>query len=297
MFFNFIKIFNKKDKIKFLFILFLVLFTLVVEVFSISSIFPLLIFLTNFENVEKYQILKDIINFFQISEKKELILYSVIFISTTYLFKILFNLFTVNYMYYFAYQLQKKITNKLFTYYLSRPLLFFMNTNSSKLIRNISIEITLFTQNYIMPILNLFAETIIIVGIIVLLLFIEFKGAILVSLILFLSVIFLVYLSKNKTAYWAKIRQEKENDRLKILQQSLSIISELKILGRESKILSDFYKTSELISDSAKVQLVLLEIPRIFMEFIAIMSFCVLLLFLNYFSEFPELLLPTIGVF
>ena len=65
-----------------------------------------------------------------------------------------------------------------------------------------------------MPILNLFAETIIIVGIIVLLLFIEFKGAILVSLILFLSVIFLVYLSKNKTAYWAKIRQEKENDRL-----------------------------------------------------------------------------------
>ena len=273
------------------------LFTLIIEVFSISSIFPLLIFLTNFENVEKYQILKDIINFFQISEKKELILYSVIFISTTYLFKILFNLFTVNYMYYFAYQLQKKITNRLFSYYLSRPLLFFMNTKSSKLIRNISIEITLFTQNYIMPVLNLFAETIIILGIISLLLLIEFKGAIIVSIILVLSVIFLVYLNKNKTAYWAKVRQEKENERVKILQQSLSIISELKILGRERKILTDFFKSSKLISNSAKVQAVLLEFPRIFMEFIAIISFCVLLLFLNYFSEFPELLLPTIGVF
>lgn len=297
MFFKFIKILDRKDKIKFSFILFLVLFTLIIEVFSISSIFPLLIFLTNFENVEKYQILKDIIYYFQISEQKELILYSVIFIVTTYIFKIFFNLFTVNYMYYFAYQLQKKITNRLFSYYLSRPLLFFMNTNSSKLIRNISIEITLFTQNYIMPVLNLFAETIIILGIISLLLLIEFKGAIIVSIILVLSVIFLVYLNKNKTAYWAKVRQEKENERVKILQQSLSIISELKILGRERKILTDFFKSSKLISNSAKVQAVLLEFPRIFMEFIAIISFCVLLLFLNYFSEFPELLLPTIGVF
>ena len=297
MFFKFIKILDRKDRIKFSFILFLVLFTLIIEVFSISSIFPLLIFLTNFENVEKYQILKDIINYFQISEQKELILYSVIFIVTTYIFKIFFNLFTVNYMYYFAYQLQKKITNRLFSYYLSRPLLFFMNTNSSKLIRNISIEITLFTQNYIMPVLNLFAETIIILGIISLLLLIEFKGAIIVSIILVLSVIFLVYLNKNKTAYWAKVRQEKENERVKILQQSLSIISELKILGRERKILTDFFKSSKLISNSAKVQAVLLEFPRIFMEFIAIISFCVLLLFLNYFSEFPELLLPTIGVF
>ena len=297
MFFKFIKILDKKDKIKFSFILFLVLFTLIIEVFSISSIFPLLIFLTNFENVEKYQILKDLINYFQISEQKELILYSVIFIVTTYLFKIFFNLFTVNYMYYFAYQLQKKITNRLFSYYLSRPLLFFMNTNSSKLIRNISIEITLFTQNYIMPVLNLFAETIIILGIISLLLLIELKGAIIVSIILLLSVIFLIYLNKNKTAYWAKVRQEQENHRLRILQQSLGIISELKILGRESKILLDFFKSSKLISNSAKVQAVLLEFPRIFMEFIAIISFCVLLLFLNYFSEFPELLLPTIGVF
>jgi len=297
MFFKFIKILDKKDKIKFSFILFLVLFTLIIEVFSISSIFPLLIFLTNFENVEKYQILKDLINYFQISEQKELILYSVIFIVTTYLFKIFFNLFTVNYMYYFAYQLQKKITNRLFSYYLSRPLLFFMNTNSSKLIRNISIEITLFTQNYIIPVLNLFAETIIILGIISLLLLIELKGAIIVSIILLLSVIFLIYLNKNKTAYWAKVRQEQENHRLRILQQSLGIISELKILGRESKILLDFFKSSKLISNSAKVQAVLLEFPRIFMEFIAIISFCVLLLFLNYFSEFPELLLPTIGVF
>ena len=297
MFFKFIKILDRKDKIKFSFILFLVLFTLIIEVFSISSIFPLLIFLTNFENVEKYQILKDIINYFQISEQKELILYSVIFIVTTYIFKIFFNIFNINYIYYFAYQLQKKITNRLFSYYLSRPLLFFMNTNSSKLIRNISIEITLFTQNYIMPVLNLFAETIIILGIISLLLLIEFKGAIIVSIILVLSVIFLVYLNKNKTAYWAKVRQEKENERVKILQQSLSIISELKILGRERKILTDFFKSSKLISNSAKVQAVLLEFPRIFMEFIAIISFCVLLLFLNYFSEFPELLLPTIGVF
>ena len=297
MLLNFFKILDKGDKIKFLFIFFLVLFTLVIEVFSISAIFPLLIFLTNYENVEKYQILKDIINLLQINEQKELILYSVIFISITYLLKILINLFTVNYFYYFAYQLQKKITNKLFSYYLSRPLLFFMNTNSSKLIRNISIEITLFTQNYIVPILNIFAETIIILGIISLLLLIELKGAIIVSIILFLSGIFLVYLSKKKTTYWARIRQEQENDRLKILQQSLSIISELKILGRESKILSDFFKSSELISDSAKVQLVFLEIPRLFMEFVAIISFCVLLLYLNYFSEFPELLLPTIGVF
>ena len=52
-----------------------------------------------------------------------------------------------------------------------------------------------------------------------------------------------------------------------------------------------------MIAKSSRFQLILLDFPRIFLEFIAIMAFLVLLIYLILLGENVEMLLPTIGIF
>ena len=60
------------------------------------------------------------------------------------------------------------------------------------------------------------------------------------SIILSFSIFLLTYVSRKKTNYWAEVRQENTGVRLKILQQSLGIIDELKIFGRETYFIDKF---------------------------------------------------------
>ena len=111
------------------------------------------------------------------------------------------------------------------------------------------------------------------------------------------SVCVLYIISKKRTGYWGDVRQKFEAERLKILQQSLGTIDELKIFGREKNIIEKFSDFTRLIAKSSRFQLILLDFPRIFLEFIAIMAFLVLLIYLILLGENVEMLLPTIGIF
>ena len=172
-----------------------------------------------------------------------------------------------------------------------------LNKNSAFLIRNLTQEMSLFTTNCITPIINVISEGILILGIIFLLFVIELKGALLVTFLLGSSVYVLYIISKKRTGYWADVRQKFEAERLKILQQSLGTIDELKIFGREKNIIEKFSDFTRLIAKSSRFQLILLDFPRIFLEFIAIMAFLVLLIYLILLGENVEMLLPTIGIF
>ena len=107
----------------------------------------------------------------------------------------------------------------------------------------------------------------------------------------------LYIISKRRTGYWADVRQKYEAERLKILQQSLSTIDELKIFGREKNIIEKFSEFTKFIAKSSRFQLILLDFPRIFLEFIAILAFLILLIYLILLGQNVELLLPTIGIF
>ena len=108
---------------------------------------------------------------------------------------------------------------------------------------------SLFTTNCITPMINVISEGTLIIGIIILLFVIEFKGALLVTVLLGLSVYMLYIISKRRTGYWADVRQKYEAERLKILQQSLSTIDELKIFGREKNIIEKFSNLQNLLQN------------------------------------------------
>ena len=294
---KFFSIFENTDKNKIYLLTIGVFLMLILEIFSIGLIFPLLIFLTESQLFEKYPFLFNISNMLSIETKNELLIALIILITAVYIAKLLYSYLILYYTHHFAFQLQEKLTNKLFYFYIKMPFVMHLNRNSAFLIRNLNQEMSLFTTNCITPMINVISEGTLIIGIIILLFVIEFKGALLVTVLLGLSVYVLYIISKRRTGYWADVRQKYEAERLKILQQSLSTIDELKIFGREKNIIEKFSEFTKFIAKSSRFQLILLDFPRIFLEFIAILAFLILLIYLILLGQNVELLLPTIGIF
>ena len=294
---KFFSIFENTDKNKIYLLTIGVFLMLILEIFSIGLIFPLLIFLTESQLFEKYPFLFNISNMLSIETKNELLIALIILITAVYIAKLIYSYLILYYTHHFAFQLQEKLTNKLFYFYIKMPFVMHLNRNSAFLIRNLNQEMSLFTTNCITPMINVISEGTLIIGIIILLFVIEFKGALLVTVLLGLSVYVLYIISKRRTGYWADVRQKYEAERLKILQQSLSTIDELKIFGREKNIIEKFSEFTKFIAKSSRFQLILLDFPMIFLEFIAILAFLILLIYLILLGQNVELLLPTIGIF
>ena len=294
---KFFSIFENTDKNKIYLLTIGVFLMLILEIFSIGLIFPLLIFLTESQLFEKYPFLFNISNMLSIETKNELLIALIILITAVYIAKLIYSYLILYYTHHFAFQLQEKLTNKLFYFYIKMPFVMHLNRNSAFLIRNLNQEMSLFTTNCITPMINVISEGTLIIGIIILLFVIEFKGALLVTVLLGLSVYVLYIISKRRTGYWADVRQKYEAERLKILQQSLSTIDELKIFGREKNIIEKFSEFTKFIAKSSRFQLIILDFPRIFLEFIAILAILILLIYLILLGQNVELLLPTIGIF
>ena len=117
------------------------------------------------------------------------------------------------------------------------------------------------------------------------------------SIILSFSIFLLTYVSRKKTNYWAEVRQENTGVRLKILQQSLGIIDELKIFGRETYFIDKFKVSMRKLVESFKFQHIFLDIPRLALELVAVITFLFLILYLFLTRENATEIIPTIGIF
>jgi len=294
---KFFFILDKQEKKNFFLIIFLVLILLVLEIFSIGLIFPLLLFLTENDILTNYPIINNYSSILGIETKKQLMIVMILLISSAYFIKTLYNLFVLSAQYKYSYLLLEKISNKLFAHYLKMPYSFHLNKNSALLIRNISEEVTLFVVTCLIPVIAILSEGIMILGILTFLVILEPIGALIVLLILTISIILLNLFGRKKTNFWADIRQESAGERVKILQQSLGIIDELKIFGREFFFIKKFKLVINKIANSNKFQHIFLDVPRISLELIAVATFLMLILYLFLTNDSAIEIIPTIGIF
>ena len=99
----------------------------------------------------------------------------VIFITVVFTLKaVILTIFTRVYI-KFGYSLQYNLTKQLYWKYLKSTYDFHINTNTSTLIANINIEVTNLIKGYFFSAIQLFTEVFVIIGIMIVLLFLQFK--------------------------------------------------------------------------------------------------------------------------
>lgn len=292
--YNFRNFYNSKQKknIKFFFVLSLI--GMFLEMLGISLFIPLLSILIDPLYSDK------IINYtnnygFYFTSQNDLILFSIILILLIFLIKTIYLSFISFAQIKFLINLKIDISNKLYKIYLSKPFIFHLNNNSSKLIRDLndSTQILVVTKS----ILVLFTEVTIVFGVVFLMIFLEPLGTILSALFIF-TVSYLFYSKvQRKASKWGEDRKRHEGIKLQWLQQGFSSIKDIKILNKLKYFTESFNKENKLTNDTQFKQDFILSLPRLWLELFTVIGFTILFFLLISFNKEIVNIIPVLGFF
>lgn len=293
------QILNSKQKTTAVYVFALMLLGMVLETIGVGVILPLITLLQDPLKMEKlermlpeqaYQTLASLS-----SESRITIV--MLAISLFFIFK---NTFLACLSYQqsrFSFGIQSHLSQKLFIIYLTKPYRYHLERNSAQLIRNVTTEVNAVTFNLVLPILYICSECLIVLGLAVLLFSIEPIGALAALGVLSIAG-FLFHLATTKHIHrCGKARQYHEGQRIQHLQQALGAIKEVKLLGCESEFLSRFKLHAEEYSHAGRVHVTLQQLPRLWVELLAILGLFFLIFTMLAQGRSMDTLIPTLGLF
>lgn len=270
---------------------------MLIETLSIGLIFPILTIISDESVILQYEVLKNLYNFFDFEDYKFFLFYCLIFLFFIFFVKAIY-MFILSWLQNrFTFNFEADLCKNLYKIYLLKPYLFHTENNSSKLVQNFVLDSGILTYNIILPSLRLITESLVIIGLVTMLLFIEFKISLIV--IAFLAILILIYYFsiKNSVEKWGAIRENLDGLRIKHLQQSFSALKEIKVMNKEDFFIKKFNNYNSTLAKYNRYQHTLLSFPYIGFEFLAVfaMIFFIFLLVLQG-SEISSVI-PILGLF
>jgi len=268
-FFKLLKLLTLREKKKLIYIFILLFINSAVELISIGSLLPLLTILLN----EKFIFFgMDFSHYNQNITYINLLIRVSIIVGLAFLIKNLFIFYFFTEQSRYARDVQYRLSSNLFYNYLSQKYLFFANTNSAFLIRNMSSTATLSIglSSYVI----LISEILICILMIVYLCFLNFLPTLL-SIIIFFFLFLLIYRSSRKKI--STLGQLNLNYSGLINKQyihAFGLIKTIKIFNLE-KVMSNFFNKLFFNSLYASYKLdLILQIPKLLVETIIIIFIC-----------------------
>ncbi len=196
----------------------------------------------------------------------------------------------------FSYSTRADLSNQLFSHYLHQPYAFHLQRNSAQLIRNVTVEASLFAVA-INGVMTIITEFLITLGVIFILLRVEPMGA-LIAIGSLGSAAWIFYrFTKKKILRWGQGRQHHDGMQLQHLQQGLGAIKDISILGRQAKLIDEFSEHSYGISRVEAKQSTLQQIPRLWLELLAVFGLAVLVLTMKNADHNGAIIVPVLALF
>jgi len=148
-----------------------------------------------------------------------------------------------------------------------------------------------------LPAMVLMTETLVLVGLVVLLIGFEPVGALSVMLLGGGVGAAFYRLTKNRIRSWGEDRQVHEGLRIQYLQEGLGGAKEVKLLGRESYFLERYALHNAASARTGELQTTLQSIPRLMLEFLAVFSLAAVVLVAQASGRTSAELVPVFGLF
>ena len=275
----------------------LVLITSCAEVFSIGSALPFLAILTSPEKVLQYKFLSGLINFFEITEPKELIFpLTMIFVIAVFFSGIMrMSLLWVQTK--LSHSIGSDLSLSVYRSALHKPYLFHMSMHSSNLINTISGKTTNVVYYVIIPILQILASTFMLMIVFGILLSINPKITFLILMTFIFLYFLIVLISYKKIKYYGETINSKSSIVAKLLQEGFGGIRDI-ILDNNQEIYCKIYKNADIPVRSAHANVQIISyVPRFIIETIIIISIALLAYYLTVHSQSFISMLPLFGMF
>jgi len=283
------------QKRHFFILLIFMVFGVLLEMIGIGLIIPVLTLFTSNDIANKYPQIIPLLNFLGNPSHNELVIIALILLVSVYGLKNIYLGFLIKLQNTFAYNVQAACSQRLFEVYLRQPYSFHLRRNSADLIRNITTESTLFSSHALVPSMLIITESLVMIGLGSLVLFIEPISAITVGLFIGLVTWCFYFINRQKVTKWGQERQYHEGKKVQNIQQGIGAAKEVKLLGKEKKFIADFSVHNLNASMAARKQVIFQQYPRLAIEFLAISGLAILIIIMIITGRQINEIIPIIG--
>ena len=281
---------------------FLMLFSVIsslLEILSISSVLPLMgiiidpeIFLKNeyLANFLQHNYLDKILKENLNNNIVTLLIFLIIIIFTTkFMFQIFFEWYRAN----IIYNIDRRISSSLYKFYINLPFKFHVNTNTSKLHRNIQVDAKS-VSNIFRSLIIIFTESLIILGLVSILLYIDWLITFSTLLSLALTGSIFLFLSGKFNISLGKKFTKSQKKRIKHLINGFEGIKDFIIYDKISNFFELFDKSNKNYANANKYFSIIIALPKIIIEFLFILVILSVLLYFTLIDQSINQFLPVI---
>ena len=259
---------EKRDRIKLFFIMAILIGGSVAELLGVAILLPI-VNLAIDDNYAENIWCKMVINLTGRTEREDILL---ILIGTTiaiYIFKSLYLIWMYNESYKFSARIKSEMAEKMMIAYLKQPYKFFLNKNSSEIIRAVNQD-SGHIYEIIVNIIMIFSSGLTTIALITTLLLTNVMMTFVVSIFLAISGLIIVFVVQKKIRYYGGRNQVLSGFLIKYLQQNLEGIKEIKILGNEDYFVKRYISTYKEMADVGRKNSLVNMIPKYFVEAVVI---------------------------
>ena len=281
---------------KALMLLGLMVLGMLLETLSIGLVIPAVTVMLQSDTAYQNSVISSILNLMGNPNQNQLIKGFMLLLMAIYFFKNIFLALLAWMQTRFAFSVQVQLSQRLYQTYLRQPYTFHLQHNSAQLFRNISGEVVMFMAAIISTLMIL-TESLVVVGVVSLLLFIEPLGALVVVLVLGISSLIFYYSTKTHISRWGELRQTHEGLKVLHLQQGLAGVKDVKLLGRELDFLKQFSIHNIESARVSSLQATLQQFPRLWLELLAVIGLVLLVFTMLYRNQEMTSIVSTLGLF
>lgn len=275
------ELFDRREKKRFLLLLFVSLVTAVFQALGVASILPFISIVINPDIISESRLLSSFFDFFGFQSRQSFIIAAGLAMLSVIIIGNLLMALAIYMKTAFAWRKHHRLSSALLKKYLSMPYAYFLNQNTADLSKNVVDEVRNLTRSFMMPLLEIIIDFVVIIVILTALIIISPVATIAIILI---SAVFYAAVMKfglrGKLKAKGQLRLEENEGRYKTAAEALGGIKDIKVLGRENYFSGRFSRHSSKFSYLQAWNLIVGQLPRYFIEIIAFGGVVVLVLYL-----------------
>lgn len=274
------------------------IFSIFFETLSIGMVIPLISAVTDPQYFSKFPLLKDLTNYFMEEESYQgKIFFLLIVIIIIFSFKILFIIINTLLRLKLVHDFNLKLQKTLFSKYLDLSWSQYLEKKSSKMIRNIQNETSIIKNKIVDSLMTLFAEVLLFISIVLLLVFTIPKITLGILSVIILIGILTYKVMKKKIVIYSVKRLSSGAKIFNYIIESLQSFKDIYIYNKQDFFKKKYFEQSKIYHNVQRNIGWINSLPRIFLEalgYFAIIS----VLFVSIKSNLDkQQLITTLGLF
>lgn len=293
-------LFTPKERSQSYLLLVLILLMALIDVLGIASIMPFIAVLANPQLVETNTLLKFLFNkssSLGVKSIEDFLFGFGLLVMILLVMSLAFKSFTTYMQLRFSLLREYSLGTRLVKGYLSQDYAWFLNKNTSILGKTILSEVGLVVGGFLMPLLNLIAQTAVTFLIFILLVVVDPVLAVSITLVLG-SIYGIIFKITSKFLKRIGLESTLANEkRFTAISEGFGGIKEVKVGGLEDVYASRFARPAEIYAKHQSTSQIVAQLPRFMLEAIAFGGMIAIILILMNRGEGIESTLPIIALY